>query len=439
MFSSLYNYCSVAAISMLIASPFSILSQNKTHEYIRCGTMIFDSSNQAKNSLLQWEKWLQEKIKHDSHAARESESNYTIAVIVHILHSGEAIGTAQNIGDEQIISQFDVLNEDYNKNNNDFTTNVPSYFNSYAANCGITFCRATKDTSGNDLPVAGIDRVNIINKGLLYPPYSYNYMENTVKPLTIWDPNKYLNIWVVDISGGLLGYATWPPQASLSGETGGIGTSKTDGLVIMPTAFGRTGQVMQYYDKGRTTVHELGHWLGLRHIWGDAYCGDDYCNDTPLQYDYNSGCPSGVKISCNNYPNGEMYMNFMDYTDDVCMGMFSNDQKTRMITALTNSPMRMDLLNNSAQSCTTLTTNPAIAAAAFSITNFGNNIYITGNGRSKKYFVNISNMLGENIHKQIILPEQNNNICIGTFLPGIYIVNIQGDEFYLTKKILLTQ
>ena len=135
-------------------------------------------------------------------------------------------------------------------------------------------------------------------------------------------PTTTLNIWVCNIGSGVLGYAQFPG-----------GSSATDGVVIGPNYFGSSSLAAGYYsapyDKGRTATHEIGHWLNLRHIWGDAGCGNDLVADTPTQRTSNFGCPAFPHKTCNNTTNGDMFMNYMDYTDDLCMVMFSAGQRTR--------------------------------------------------------------------------------------------------------------
>jgi hypothetical protein len=138
-----------------------------------------------------------------------------------------------------------------------------------------------------------------------YPPYS---------------PNTHLNFWVCNIGSGILGYAQFPG-----------GSAATDGVVISPQYFGSSDFSSSFYlsapfDKGRTATHEVGHWLNLRHIWGDGTCATDYVDDTPYAQEANYGCPTHPHYTCNS---NDMFMNYMDYTDDACMFMFSNEQKAR--------------------------------------------------------------------------------------------------------------
>jgi hypothetical protein len=150
-----------------------------------------------------------------------------------------------------------------------------------------------------------------------------------------WNTSDYLNIWVCNLASGLLGFATFPG-----------GNSNTDGVVCDYAYFGNTGTATSPYDLGRTATHEVGHWLNLYHIWGDSYCGNDYVSDTPKHEESNYGCPSYPHASsCSGTgSSGEMFMNYMDYTNDACMFMFSTGQKNRMRATLNSS--RSSLLSS---------------------------------------------------------------------------------------------
>jgi hypothetical protein len=315
----------------------------------------------------QWENWFGNKI--SEHKALQQgmkgmATTHTIPVIVHVIHGGENVGTYPNLSKAQINSQIGVLNNDFAGTGLN-VSQVPAAFASLVANCGITFSLALLDTLGNLLPEPGIDRVNYVTKGWQAPTVPSNsnlfqtYFNSTVKPNTIWDPSRYLNIWVSDKNSSMdvLGYATFPAGSGLQGLFGG-GTATDDGVWIWGKAFGDTGTLDSKYDEGRTTTHELGHWLGLRHITGDASCGNDYCGDTPQALTLNGGCPSYPLITCNNWPTGEMYMNFMDYCDDPCLYMFTHDQNARMQTAMTNGVFRKDLTASSATLCSYVATKP---------------------------------------------------------------------------------
>lgn len=224
-----------------------------------------------------------------------------IPVVVNVLYRT----AAENVSLAQIQSQIDVLNEDFSATNADYN-NTPSIFQGVrAGNTGIRFVldqvirKSTTKTSWRTN-----DDMKKANRGGIAPT----------------SPTTKLNMWVCTLSGGILGYAQFPG-----------GSSATDGVVILNTGFGRTGTAAAPFGLGRTATHEVGHWLNLRHIWGDATCGSDLVGDTPTHNTSNGGCPAYPHLStCAGNP-VEMTMNYMDYTYDACMFMFSAGQKTRML------------------------------------------------------------------------------------------------------------
>lgn len=236
----------------------------------------------------------------------------TIPVVVHVVY----YNSTQNISDAQIQSQLDVLNADFRRLNAD-AGNTPSAFQGVAADCEVNFCLATQDANGN--ATTGIQRRQTTVNGF---STNDNMKFFSTGGLDAWDRNKYLNLWVCNISGGILGYAQFPG-----------GPANTDGVVCDYAYFGTIGTATPPFDKGRTATHEVGHWLNCYHIWGDdgtSCTGTDQVSDTPNQADENYGCPVFPTVSCSNGPNGDMFMNYMDYTDDACMNMFSTGQKNRM-------------------------------------------------------------------------------------------------------------
>ncbi len=363
-FTSTFTALAVALTLMLGAqTPQYLLNSTKLN---RCGT---------QQPGEEWDNWFNQKVeeyKQNKAAGKVQAATLTIPVVVHIIHGGQAIGTHPNISQAQVTSQITVLNDDFAGTGLNVGNLAATAFSAVgAANCDIVFCLAEKDPNGNSLAQAGIDRVNYTSNGWANPtsfssPTAFQtYMNGTVKPATIWDPSRYLNIWVSDVSNsaGLLGYATFPAGSGLTGIPGATGSASTDGVWVWSRSFGTTG-VFTPYHKGRTATHEIGHWLGLRHINGDQNCGTDYCNDTPPQSGLNFGCPNYPKISCSNGPNGEMFMNFMDYCDDLCLYMFTPDQNARIQTAMANAPYRKFLNASSATLCNV----PAVApTATFSI------------------------------------------------------------------------
>jgi len=222
-----------------------------------------------------------------------------IPVVVNVLYQT----AAQNISLAQIQSQIAVLNADFAATNSDYTL-TPTIFQ--AVRSGNTNIQFVLDT--------------VIRKSTTTSSWSTNdAMKKAPKGIAPSSPTTKLNLWCCNLGGGILGYAQFPG-----------GSSATDGVVIDDNAFGSTGTVTSPYNKGRTATHEVGHWLNLRHIWGDATCGNDLVGDTPLHNAANYGCPvAGHKSTCTGTP-VEMTMNYMDYTDDACMYMFTLGQKSRM-------------------------------------------------------------------------------------------------------------
>jgi hypothetical protein len=242
-----------------------------------------------------------------------------IPVVVHVVHKTNA----QNISDAQIQSQIDVLNRDFRKTNPDIAS-IPAAFAPFAADARIEFELATTDPGG--AATDGITRTKTTTNAFTD--------DNAVKAASSggadpWPRDDYLNIWVCELNtDGLLGYAQFPG-----------GPAATDGVVILHSAFGTTGTAAAPFNLGRTSTHEIGHFLNLRHIWGDdgnGCSGDDFVVDTPNCAGPNRGVPTFPKVTCGNGPNGDMFMNYMDYTDDRGMFMFTAGQVLRMQTCLDN-------------------------------------------------------------------------------------------------------
>ena len=239
----------------------------------------------------------------------------TIPVVVHVVYNI----ASENISVAQIKSQISALNRDYRAANPD-KSKVPTVWKGLVANARIQFALATKDPNGK--PTAGITQTKTTRAS-----FGDNDAVKTASTGGVagWPSTRYLNIWVCTLAGGLLGYAQFPG-----------GPKKTDGVVILNTAFGTTGTAKAPFNLGRSVTHEVGHWLNLRHIWGDTEdcSGSDMVADTPNAATPNFGKPNFPHVSCGNGPNGDMFMNYMDYVDDNAMVMFTTQQVARMQTAL---------------------------------------------------------------------------------------------------------
>lgn len=234
-----------------------------------------------------------------------------IPVVVNVLYNT----AAENISDAQIQSQIDVLNADFTATNLDFS-NIPAEFAGVAANVDITF-----------------ELVNIVRRST--KKTSWGTTRDTMKKskqggIDPTSPSNTLNIWSCTIGGGVIGYAQFPG-----------GSLATDGIVVDSKYFGLSSAASYPYNLGRTATHEIGHWMNLRHIWGDASCGNDQVADTPIAKTANFGVPTYPYISaCGTDNHAEMTMNYMDYTDDRGMHMFTNGQKARMSALFVSGGIR---------------------------------------------------------------------------------------------------
>ncbi len=353
-----------------------------------------------------------------------------IPVVVHIVWKN----AEENISDAQIQSQIDVLNEDFRKKNID-AKDVPGSFKTVAADCEIEFCLAQKDTLGQ--PSKGITRRQTTFSEI-FTSFSNNrrriYYQNS-GGVNNWKPDSYLNIWVCNM-GSVYGYTSSLKDALI--------TPAEDGIVVDYRAFGTIGTALSNnsHNKGRTATHEIGHYFNLLHIWGsDDTCNDDdLVSDTPLQATANNGCPPFPQLSCGV---GNMYMNFMDYTDDNCMGLFTVGQKARMLAAL--NEFRSGLLRGSL--CTPTATQD-IGFQWFIYPNPAKDfIYINLRGASS--IKNKSLELIDNFGRVLIEKKMPNvtvsgawqegvlEIPISNLSNGIYFISLKLDNQVLIKKMVV--
>jgi hypothetical protein len=293
-----------------------------------CGSMDYLEKMILENPSLLAEmeynkQRLQTYINQNYDALSQQKVIYTIPTVVHVVYRN----STENVSDAQILSQITALNKDYRKLNTDISQ-VPAAWSGLAADIGIEFCLATRDPQGN--ATNGITRTSSSQSS--FDVSNNNMKFNNTGGHDAWPSDQYLNLWVCNLDGTLLGYAQFPG-----------GSNSTDGVVIDFDDFGTIGTAAAPFNLGRTATHEIGHWLGLYHIWGDeAQCSqDDGIADTPQQKDKNYGCPSFPQGSnqsggsCSGSNPGSMFMNYMDYVDDACMYFFTNGQKINMLAALT--------------------------------------------------------------------------------------------------------
>lgn len=351
---------------------------------------------------------VEEALRHDARLRTVA----TIPVVVHVVYKGPL----ENISDAQIQSQMDVLNADFRLQNAN-AADVPAAFQPFAADVEFEFCLANRDPAGN--PTTGITRTETswFNIGqLLDANGSPRVCYSALGGADAWDTEQYLNIWVAGIGSGILGLATFP----------GAAPPAEDGVIIDPRYFGTTGLAAFSSPNhlGRTATHEIGHYFDLLHIWGgiENLCSDDDgVDDTPVQRNAYLGCPAYPQVSCGN---SAMFMNYMDYTDDACMCLFTGGQKARMWAALTTA--RPGLLQS--QGCAA---TPNVEAAK-------NGIRLYPNPAGEILWLETGEVSGENCAVQAIdllgkkwllhgRPEQEGRwfFPIGALPPGVYFLSIE--------------
>jgi len=403
--------------------PLSLLAQT----VVRCGTdEYWKKLKQNDPSFSQQEQEIKNKIRQFS--AIPSNSSFqqivTIPVVVHIVYKT----SDQNLGDDVVASQITVLNQDYTRTNTD-TVQTPLIWRHTAGNAQIQFCLAQRTPSGQ--PTNGIERRQ--SDTIFYDPTDVKKFSRG--GLDAWDTHQYLNIWVFDIPNGILG---------LTDPLAFAGTG-TDGVSVKYSAFGTIGTVLlPAYNKGRTTTHEIGHWLGLSHPWGAGAgnctadsADDDLINDTPPQSQAVFGCPAYPYYdNCSGSYPGVMFMNYMGYADDACMNLFTYDQVLHMNTVL-----------NSIRS--SITTSPGCLAVGIDEAGLKQFISIYPNPASEIIYVQpqfpkeedvkiyLTNVLGETVYEKEFRDVRSEIISIplSTFLPAIYQLTLQTKDGVASQKI----
>nr|WP_322623089.1 T9SS type A sorting domain-containing protein [uncultured Flavobacterium sp.] len=430
----------------------TVKSVNPVSGKIRCATAEYEEYLSEKDpnrvSRAAFEQWLAPKVeeaKTKRLAARSTNATAAvriIPVVVHVIHNGDALGTKENITDAQVLSQITVLNQDYRK-----MANTPGWNdNPVGADLEIEFRMAKVDPSGN--ATNGIHRVQMSRATWS----NETAIDGTLKPATSWDPTRYFNIWVVDFgdSSDLLGYAQFPSTSGLGGMNTDEGAANTDGVVIGYKYFGSYDIYPQgnydpdgIYRYGRTATHEIGHCLGLLHVCGDDYTctlgtndsRKDYCPDTPATNDYNYGCTP--TDSCPNRTGADMIENYMDYTDDQCMNIFTQNQKDRVNAVLTNSIRRASLLTSTVWQDTasvgeiaalngiTLYPNPATSVV---------NISVQGNELPDAYVV--YNSIGQTVAQAKVSSNANLAVNTSALNNGVYFIKIDKGSQSKTLKFV---
>ncbi len=424
----------LTALSILFSSPFIHAQHSK------CSTVEHWEAVKRKDPGAEQRRLVAEAdIKRivDSKIADRTTGVITIPVVVHVIYNTNA----ENISEAQINSQIDALNKDFrNKNTDSLATSHPFY--SLVADCGLQFCLATKDPSGN--VSTGITRTKTDTTGF---SGKFDAMKRTATGgMNNWEPTKYLNIWVcnlLDNSGGVLGYATLPSDLSAF--------PADDGLVVDYRVFGTVGEAGNGYPDnalGRTTTHEVGHWLNLSHIWGDAQCGNDQVDDTPPQFGPNESiCPTfphNDSSICGTDSLGEMYMNYMDYVTDQCMVMFSKGQKARMLAVL--SGIRSTIVTSAVSACSATTTSVADNVIDFEINVFPNPLVSYFNvsvakGGAKDVKVTVFDLTGQQV-KSVAAATNTNGLLRVNMADkpiGTYFVKVEVGEQIVYKKVVLNR
>jgi hypothetical protein len=366
------------------------------------------------------------------HAGHERSSLViTVPVVVHVVY----ITPAQNISDQQIYSQIAVLNQDYRRLNAD-TINTPTVFDSIAADIGIEFCLATLDPNGN--PTNGITRTSSTGGdfGTFFNPITEDVKTAATGGADPWPADEYLNIWVCNLFPGLLGYAQFP---------GGV--AATDGVTITYTAFGTIGTVTAPSTLGRTASHECGHYFGLFHIWGDdsdCTTGSDSIPDTP---NANAASASDCMVNLNSCSNedpywgtfdpNDMVQNYMDYSHDSCMNMFTLGQKARMMSFLFSDSSRFALFSSPA-GCNPLAVHDFAFDQFFKVHPNPTNgeVLISYFGKwSAEMEITVTDITGKIVMKKSV-NEYSYTLDLSNFPAGIYTVQFLGDGGVATQKIV---
>ncbi|MGV9004173.1 M43 family zinc metalloprotease [Flavobacterium sp.] len=404
-------------LALLLLSAFFVTAQKTCHTTEKMLELIqnnpeFELHNQETMDFIRNPKNASPTLNRSVNAV------YTLPVVVHVLYKNGS----QNISDAQILSQIGILNADYRKMNLDFNSVVPTAFRPLGADFELAFCMASRKPDGT--ATNGIERKSVASSFVFEDQYY------TAAGLPVWDPTKYLNIWVGRFTdNSLLGFAYLPSI---------VGTSyaNRDGLCIGDQFFGNTGTAQAPYNKGRTATHEIGHYFGLDHPWGDGSCsGDDGVADTPATNDAYYDCVSfpNNTYMCNPTTNGAMFMNFMDYVPDACMAFFTAGQKA--IAQSTMNGPRASLKTSSGCQALSVTEQEAILSIAI-YPNPVSQYFMITSPLTNVDLVEIFSTNGQLVKTQK-LDEVNNKIYVDNFESGVYYIRIYNENKLLKSDKLI--
>lgn len=394
----------------------------------RCGTMahmeyLKQQDPTLEKQLQDYNRVLDQWVAKNPQGDR-SRAVRTIPLVFHIVYSKDI----ENISDAQILSQLKAVNEDFSRTNAD-ASKTPKEFQSIAGNPNIQFCLATIDPSGK--PTNGIVRVKTsVTEFDTDDKMKYNSSGGSDS----WDVTKYYNIWVCNLKKGLLGYGEFPRSTA----------SKTYGYAGTYKYTGTTSNVNAPYNKGRTTTHEMGHTFNLRHIWGDegGCSGSDNCADTPNQGKENYGKPKfPLTDACTKSAPGVMFMNYMDYSDDDIMNMFTKNQVARMDAVINNAPYNKLLVSNACGGVTKVSnlTND-LSFKIYPNPNEGNfNLAFSASVKTT-YKIEINNALGQLVYKEEVKDlngEYSQALSVAKYGKGVYTVSISNDQNQSVKKLMV--
>jgi hypothetical protein len=385
----------IISINLFSAIPFFGQDEKNCIDYVSKDTFLYERKIHT-DSLIN--EFLKSKLVF-------SRSPLVIQVVIHVLWNVEN----ENISDKLINSQIEVLNQTFSDENNDLN-NVPSEFKNLIGSLNIKFCLSNFDPFGN--PSNGINRVktDIKNIGL-----SDELYYTSKGGADAWDSEKYLNIWVANTGNLYSGFGSYPNQTSIE---------KT-GIVIHPKYFGINNH--SKYGLGKTTIHEVGHFFGLNHLWGnDSDClTDDEVEDTPLQLNSHKNCPKYPQMGCSK---SEMFMNYMDYVDDQCMFFFTKGQAERMLATI--QLFRAGLLNSNVECNNRL---EATAGQVRIYPNPSNGEFNIESDLNTSNFVNLYNSIGQSFIKPKRLNENGFSIDIAEMPAGLYFISIGLQTFKIVK------